>query len=266
MQYKNILFILLVSISCSSQGYSASYLFIGYKSQMPIYRCFEDNNLYSFNGNGFVVYKKELKNYKAVFVNENLEVYSSVSPSSKEVVIIKDGIKSSIMLSRKPERLVASSLGDTLFFTTGDEDIERLNVMVVKSRMVFKGVRLNYEEYWYVGGKILYAVSDKNHMRRLFIGDAVSQEKATSIVVPQNIEVSDLVSDDGRFLFAKAKVNNNGNDRKMLVISLFCGKMIEEILPYYGINPVFLHGKLYYYDERKNNIQRSSMNIEYLCH
>ena len=237
-----------------------SFLLIGYRNDAPIFREFNSNNLYCFDGK-FSYYSEGKSGFVPVFCNDSILIYTAIKSSSSclltnEVIITKGETEKKVFLPNEVSWLISNIKGDTLFYTNGDNEVDRIRIFDVSGNTETLGTTLWYEEFWYSKDMFFYSKPNEENWRNEMDSHRYIYTTSTppvkdgtllSDVIVSNVHT---ISSDGNYLVA----TENFSEHLYCVINLVT-KEIKRITIEYPrgstLFSFFYRNKVYFHSNSK---------------
>jgi hypothetical protein len=225
-----------------------SLLLVGYANDVPIFRDFNSENLYYFNGE-FKYYMKGKQGFAPVYCNDSVFIYVALEDKkffSNEVIITKGQSEKKVILPHKVSGLVSNMNGDTLFYTNGDNEVDRIRIFDVTEKKEVLGIYAWYEGFWYSKGKFYYYIFDEEEDRSYIYTTSVPPIEKGILITNTSVDNMSAISYDGNYLSGSEKFS----EKLYCVVSLKTGEFKRVVLEMdysSAIFSFFYKNKAYFY-------------------
>jgi hypothetical protein len=235
-------------------------ILIGYANDIPIFGDAESNDFYSFEGE-FRYYKKGRSGFLPVYCNDSVMIYVARKNAyylSNEVIITKGQTEKKVFLPHKVSSLVPNMNGDTLFYTNGDNEVDRIRIFDVQGNKEVLGIYTWYEGFWYSKGIFYYEFFDENDYRSYLYTTSVPPVDKGILITNTTIDRMHAISYNGNYLSGSEKSSKN----LYCVVNLETGDFKRQIIESANtIFSFFYKNKAYFYDSSTLEI-KATISLE----
>lgn len=205
-----------------------SLLLIGYANDIPIFRDFNSEDLYYFSGE-FKYYMKGKQGFAPVYCNDSVFIYVVLKDKksfSNEVIIIKEQTERKVVLPHKVSGLVSSMNGDTLFYTNGDNEVDRIRIFDVSENKEILGIYAWYEGFWYSKGIFYYEFFDENDYRSYLYTTSVPLVDKGILITSITVDRMHAISNNGNYLSGSEK----SSEKLYCVVNVKTGEFKRQVI------------------------------------
>ena len=233
-----------------------SLLLIGYRNDIPIFRDFNSDGLYCFDGE-FKCYSKGKSGFAPIFCNDGILIYAGIKHVgscllTNEVIITEGKTEKKVLLPNNVSWLTANMKGDTLFYTNGDNEVDHIRIFDVLKNTETLGISLWYEEFWYLKGVCFYSKPNEKNWQNDMDGHrytyttSIPPVKEGTLLSDVIVSSVNTISSDGNYLVA----TENFSEHLYCVINLVTQEIKRITIEYPSGSTLFsffYKNKIYFY-------------------
>ena len=225
---------------------------IGYIGDIPIFRDFHSKNLYSFDGE-FKYYLKGKSGFSPMYCNDSVMIFASLKDArslGNEVIITKGKTEKKVVLPNDISWLVSNTNGDTLFYTTGDREVDSVHFFDVLRNTDATGTLVWYEGFWYSKDKFHYYILNEEDYRCYVYTTSLPPVEQGILLTSTPVDNLCAISSNGNYLSGTEKIS----EQLYCVINLKTGNFKRIKLEESSVFSFFYKNKAYFFESSTSKI------------
>lgn len=243
---QKILITFLIFISSIHFGCEANnkpFIQVGYYEGVPLFSKEGESSFYCYDGE-FRLLSDGIEGFFLIFCNDDVSVFLSNSDKQK-IIINKSEDRQSITLPNVVHWLITID-GEELYYTSGNEDQEKINIYDVNSGIQEKGIELDYENFWISNNKYYYSFLDRELNRKFYVTDNL-RNRGEILLNNDDISFYEGVSLSGGYNYVIGSKKNANN--KFIIYDISNNKQTLFESNFDGYKPYFFYeNELFFYD------------------